>query len=128
MRKLKIEIKKLSKNFEKKFVLKGLDLNIYESESLSIIGESGSGKSSLARALLGIEKAEGNIIFDGRNIHQLNSSETRTFKKDFQIVFQDPFGSLSPRMTIGEIVGEGLRVHEPSLSRDEREKKNHQGS
>ena len=73
--------------------------------------------------MLGIEKSEGNIIFDGRNIHQLNSSETRTFKKDFLIVFQDPFGSLSPRMTIGEIVGEGLRVHEPSLSRDEREKK-----
>ena len=73
--------------------------------------------------MLGIEKSEGNIIFDGRNIHQLNSSETRRFKKDFQIVFQDPFGSLSPRMTIGEIVGEGLRVHEPSLSREEREKK-----
>ena len=75
------------------------------------------------RQLLGIEKAEGNIVFDGRNIHQLNSSETRRFKKDFQIVFQDPFGSLSPRMTIGEIVGEGLRVHEPSLIRSEREKK-----
>ena len=103
--------------------VEGVSFSINQGETLAVVGESGSGKSSLARALLGIEKAEGNIIFDGRNIHQLNSSETRTFKKDFQIVFQDPFGSLSPRMTIGEIVGEGLRVHEPSLSRDEREKK-----
>ena len=103
--------------------VKKVDIAIHSGSTTGLVGESGSGKSSLARALLGIEKAEGNIIFDGRNIHQLNSSETRTFKKDFQIVFQDPFGSLSPRMTIGEIVGEGLRVHEPSLSRDEREKK-----
>ena len=103
--------------------VKKVDITIYSGSTTGLVGESGSGKSSLARALLGIEKAEGNIIFDGRNIHQLNSSEIRRFKKDFQIVFQDPFGSLSPRMTIGEIVGEGLRVHEPSLSRDEREKK-----
>ncbi len=103
--------------------VKKVDITIHSGSTTGLVGESGSGKSSLARALLGIEKAEGKIIFDGRNIHQLNSSETRRFKKDFQIVFQDPFGSLSPRMTIGEIVGEGLRVHEPSLSRNEREKK-----
>ena len=75
-----------------------------------------SGKSSLARALLGIEHSQGEIIFDKKNINTLNSNETRKFKKDFQIVFQDPFGSLSPRMTIGEIVGEGLKVHQPNLN------------
>ena len=88
-----------------------------------LVGESGSGKSSLARALLGIEKSEGSIIFDQKNINQLNANETRRFKKDFQIVFQDPFGSLSPRMTIEEIVGEGLKVHEPGLTKIDRKDK-----
>jgi len=70
--------------------------------------------------LLGIEKAQGSIYFDGKDINLLSSSEIRNFKKDFQIVFQDPFGSLSPRMTIGEIVGEGLKVHDPNLGKSER--------
>ena len=73
--------------------------------------------------MLGIENSEGTIIFDGKDIKQLNSNENRRFKKDFQIVFQDPFGSLSPRMTIGEIVGEGLRVHEPGLNKNLRKEK-----
>ena len=73
--------------------------------------------------MLGIENSEGTIIFDGKDIKQLNSNETRRFKKDFQIVFQDPFGSLSPRMTIGEIGGEGLRGHEPGLTKNLRKEK-----
>ena len=87
--------------------VKEVDIKIYSGSTTGLVGESGSGKSSLARALLGIENSEGTIIFDGKDIKQLNSNETRRFKKDFQIVFQAPFGSLSPRMTIGEIVGEG---------------------
>ena len=70
--------------------------------------------------MLGIENAEGAIEFDGIDIKGLDLKSMREFKKDFQIVFQDPFGSLSPRMTIGEIIGEGLKVHEPNLSKEDR--------
>ena len=100
--------------------VKKVDIKIFSGSTTGLVGESGSGKSSLARALLGIEKSEGKIIFDNKDINNLSPSESRKYKKDFQIVFQDPFGSLSPRMTIGEIVGEGLRVHEPSLSKSAR--------
>ena len=100
-----------------------VDIKIYSGSTTGLVGESGSGKSSLARALLGIENSEGQIIFDKKNINKLSSSEIRDFKKDFQIVFQDPFGSLSPRMTIGEIVGEGLKVHQPNLTKEERKDK-----
>ena len=103
--------------------VKKVDIKIYSGSTTGLVGESGSGKSSLARALLGIEKSEGNIIFDNKDINKLSSSEIRNFKKDFQIVFQDPFGSLSPRMTIGEIVGEGLKVHQPNLTKEERRDK-----
>lgn len=103
--------------------VKKVNIQIYSGSTTGLVGESGSGKSSLARALLGIEKSEGAIQFDGLDINNLSSNETRFFKKDFQIVFQDPFGSLSPRMTIGEIVGEGLRVHEPSISKSDRNEK-----
>ena len=103
--------------------VKKVDIKIYSGSTTGLVGESGSGKSSLARALLGIEKSEGKIIFDNRDINKLSSSEIRNFKKDFQIVFQDPFGSLSPRMTIGQIVGEGLKVHQPNLTKEERRDK-----
>ena len=100
--------------------VKKVDIKIYKGSTTGLVGESGSGKSSLARALLGIEVADGFIEFDGEDIKSLNSMSMRGFKKDFQIVFQDPFGSLSPRMTVGEIVGEGLKVHEPQLSNEDR--------
>ena len=103
--------------------VKKVDIKIYSGATTGLVGESGSGKSSLARALLGIEHSQGEIIFDKKNINTLNSNETRKFKKDFQIVFQDPFGSLSPRMTIGEIVGEGLKVHQPNLNKEKRKDK-----
>jgi len=100
--------------------VKKVDIKIYKASTTGLVGESGSGKSSLARALLGIEDAEGVIEFDGIDIKGLDLKNMREFKKDFQIVFQDPFGSLSPRMTIGEIIGEGLKVHEPNLSKEDR--------
>ena len=100
--------------------VKKVDIQIYKASTTGLVGESGSGKSSLARALLGIEDAEGAIEFDGIDIKGLDLKSMREFKKDFQIVFQDPFGSLSPRMTIGEIIGEGLKVHEPNLSKEDR--------
>ena len=100
--------------------VKKVDIKIHKASTTGLVGESGSGKSSLARALLGIENAEGAIEFDGIDIKGLDLKSMREFKKDFQIVFQDPFGSLSPRMTIGEIIGEGLKVHEPNLSKEDR--------
>ena len=100
--------------------VKKVDIKIFKGSTTGLVGESGSGKSSLARALLGIEDADGAIEFDGIDIKDLDLKSMRGFKKDFQIVFQDPFGSLSPRMTIGEIIGEGLKVHEPDLSKKDR--------
>ena len=113
----------LGKTTEYLNAVKKVDIKIFSGSTTGLVGESGSGKSSLARALLGIEKSDGKIIFDNLDINNLSSSESRKYKKDFQIVFQDPFGSLSPRMTIGEIVGEGLKVHEPSLDKIGRNEK-----
>ncbi len=73
--------------------------------------------------MLGLEQSEGFIEFDGKDLNFLSENSKRFIKKDFQIVFQDPFGSLSPRQTIGEIIGEGLRVHESELSKSERHSK-----
>ena len=103
--------------------VKGVDINIYPGSTTGLVGESGSGKSSLAKGLLGLEQSQGSIIFDGKDINLLTKKEKRSLKKDFQIVFQDPFGSLSPRMTVGDIIGEGLLVHKPNLSLIERKSK-----
>lgn len=86
------------------------------------MGESGSGKSTLGRAIANLIPYEGNIIYDGKDIGKNTSQQTKKLKKDIQIIFQDPYGSLSPRMTIGEIVGEGLGVHF-AFSKEEKNKK-----
>ncbi len=92
-----------------------------QGQTIGIVGESGSGKSTLARALLRLLPSEGAITFEGRDIARLNKEEMRPLRKQIQIVLQDPFGSLSPRMTAGQIVTEGLLVHEPSISSRERD-------
>ena len=109
---------------DKKYLtaVKNVDINIYSSTTTGLVGESGSGKSSLARAILGLEEFEGRVLFEGEDISLFSRKQKTSLRKDFQIVFQDPFGSLSPRMTVEEIVGEGLTVHEPNLSL--KEKKN----
>ena len=90
-------------------------------QTVGIVGESGSGKSTLGRALLRLlEPAGGSVTFEGRDITHAPPRELIELRDRMQIVFQDPFGSLSPRMTIAGIVAEGLRVHEPSLGRTER--------
>jgi ABC-type microcin C transport system duplicated ATPase subunit YejF len=89
--------------------------------TLGIVGESGSGKSTLGRALLRLLPAEGKVAFAGRDITGLGKADLRPLRRDMQVVFQDPFGSLSPRMTVGDIIGEGLLVHEPQLSRADRD-------
>ena len=99
--------------FKKDFfhAVKDVNFSIPQKSTIGLVGESGSGKSTLGKALAGLINYQGSVLYDGVNINQLNSKESKSIKKDIQIVFQDPYGSLSPRMTVGEIVGEGLDVH-----------------
>jgi oligopeptide transport system ATP-binding protein len=101
----------------------GVDVRVPVGGTLGIVGESGSGKSTLGRALLRILPSEGKVAFAGRDISTLGKAALRPLRRDMQIVFQDPFGSLSPRMTVGDIIGEGLLVHEPQLSRADRDRR-----
>src|SRR5215471_7795643 len=99
----------------------GVSLAVRKGETLGVVGESGSGKTTLGLALLRLISSDGPIVFLGRNIQGLRFKEMRPFRRDMQIVFQDPFGSLSPRMSVGDIVAEGLSVHQRALSAEERE-------
>ncbi|HCM0837454.1 TPA: ABC transporter ATP-binding protein [Vibrio parahaemolyticus] len=103
--------------------VKGISLQLKQGETLGIVGESGSGKSTLGRALIGLLPSTGKIEFKGQNMASLSDKERFDLKKDVQMVFQDPYGSLSPRMTIGEIITEGLTVHRPDLNKKERMQK-----
>lgn len=110
--------------FTKQGVVKAVDdvsFTVERGEVLGLVGESGSGKSTLARALLRLIPSHGAINFDGRDIASLDAPAMRPLRREVQIVFQDPFGSLSPRLTAGQIVTEGLLVHEPSISSRERD-------
>jgi microcin C transport system ATP-binding protein len=99
----------------------GVSLAVRKGETLGVVGESGSGKTTLGLALLRLISSNGRIVFLGKDIQGLRFKEMRPFRRDMQIVFQDPFGSLSPRMSIADIIAEGLSVHQPKLSREERE-------
>ncbi|MCB1431393.1 MAG: ABC transporter ATP-binding protein, partial [Alphaproteobacteria bacterium] len=100
-----------------------VSVTLREGQTIGIVGESGSGKSTLARALLRLIPSDGAIVFDGRSIAGYSRQQMRPLRRELQIVLQDPFGSLSPRMTAGQIVTEGLLVHEPSISRRERDRR-----
>ena len=91
----------------------GVSLKIRKGHSLGVVGESGSGKSTLGLALLRLIKSEGSIKFGGVYLNELNQKKITPIRKSMQIVFQDPFGSLSPRMTVEQIVAEGLEIHNP---------------
>jgi len=97
-----------------------ISLSLKQGETLGIVGESGSGKTTLAMAILRLLKSEGDIRFAGQDIRKFAGADLRKLRRDMQVVFQDPFGSLSPRMSIAQIVGEGLEIHEPDLTLDER--------
>ena len=100
--------------------VKGISLDLKQGETLGIVGESGSGKSTLGRSLIGLLPSTGHIEFKGQDISQLSEKQRFELKKDIQMVFQDPYGSLSPRMTVGDIITEALTVHQPQLTRTER--------
>ncbi len=101
----------------------GVSLTLREGETLGVVGESGSGKTTLGLAVLRLLSSEGPVIFMGRDIQGLRSNAIRPLRRQMQVVFQDPYGSLSPRMSVAEIVGEGLALHEPSLSADDRRRR-----
>jgi len=89
----------------------GVNLCVKRGQTLGVVGESGSGKSTLARALLRLERSSGAITFKDHSLQNLTSKAVRPLRRQMQIVFQDPFGSLSPRLSVAQIIGEGLEVH-----------------
>ncbi len=93
----------------------GVSVEVREGETVGLVGESGSGKTTMGFAMLGLVHAEGQISFAGHVLNKLDKRSLRRLRARMQVVFQDPFGSLSPRLTVGDIVAEGLRVHEPQL-------------
>jgi microcin C transport system ATP-binding protein len=101
----------------------GLTIELRQGETLGVVGESGSGKSTLGRAILRLISSEGTIAFMGHNLQGLRFKEMRPFRRNMQIVFQDPYGSLSPRMSVTEIIKEGLKVHHPRLTDAERDQR-----
>jgi microcin C transport system ATP-binding protein len=99
----------------------GVSIDLRRGETLGVVGESGSGKTSLGLAILRLISSDGPIVFMGSELQGLRFKAMRPFRRDMQIVFQDPYGSLSPRMSIADIIEEGLPVHRPELSQAERE-------
>ena len=101
--------------------VKDTSLTLREGQTIGLVGESGSGKSTLGLAVLRLTQGSGSIVYLGRNIETLPAAELKPLREEMQMVFQDPYGSLSPRMTVLSIVEEGLLTHRPELSRNERE-------
>ena len=99
----------------------GVDVDVREGQTLGVVGESGSGKTTLGQAILRLISSNGPIVYLGQRIDGYNSKQMRPLRKDLQIVFQDPYGSLSPRMSIGQIIEEGLLIQNPDISREDRD-------
>jgi len=128
-----LEVKHLSKTFQSSGMLKkgqekravdDVSFQLHAGETLAIVGESGSGKSTTARLVMRlIEASQGEIDWHGVDVSQLGVRSLRPHRHHIQMVFQDPFASLNPRMRIGESVGEGLRVHAPDLNKHQRREK-----
>jgi microcin C transport system ATP-binding protein len=101
----------------------GVSISVRKGETLGVVGESGSGKTTLGLAILRLISSDGPIVFLGNKLQGLKFREMRPFRHDMQIVFQDPYGALSPRMSISDIIEEGLWVHHPKMPDAEREER-----
>ncbi|MGH6676355.1 MAG: ABC transporter ATP-binding protein, partial [Xanthobacteraceae bacterium] len=99
----------------------GVSIALRKGETLGVVGESGSGKTTLGLALLRLISSEGPIVFMGNKLQGLRFKQMRPFRRDMQVVFQDPYGSLSPRLSVADIIKEGLRVHHPRMPEPDRE-------
>ena len=100
-----------------------VDVEVRAGQTVGVVGESGSGKTTLGLAMLRLLESEGLIRFDGQDIGEIRRKDLIPLRKDMQIVFQDPYGSLSPRLSVQQIVEEGLRIHEPAVSKTERRRR-----
>ena len=95
----------------------GCVFKLYAGETLGVVGESGCGKSTLARAIIGlVEASEGEILWLGKHLRKQSAKQWKETRKDIQMIFQDPLASLNPRMNIGEIIAEPLKIYQPHLS------------
>jgi len=112
----------LQKNFWGKTIkqldaVKNVSLHVHKGETVAIVGESGSGKSTLAQAILQLNKSTGSVVYLGKQIDSIKHKDLQKLRAKLQIVFQDPFASLSPRLSVRDIIAEGVEVHKPQLSR-----------
>ena len=129
-----LEIRNLKKHFpvgqalfsRNKDVVKavdGVNLRVEQGETLGLVGESGCGKSTLGRAILRlIEPTDGEVYFEGKNLLAMSQRELRDMRRQMQIIFQDPYASLNPRMRVGDIVGEGLEIHKIARGKAKRDR------
>src|SRR5881409_3383920 len=102
----------------------GVSFCLEEHETVGLVGESGSGKTTIGRAILKLTPAtSGQALLNGRDILPLNEDEFRPLRREVQMIFQDPFGSLNPRHTIFQIIGEALEIHFPAMSKMQREQR-----
>src|SRR5271156_5302136 len=102
----------------------GVSIRVRRGQTLGLVGESGCGKSTLGRLVLRlIEPSYGRIVYDGRDIVPLSQSQLRPLRRKMQIIFQDPYASLNPRMTVRDIVGEAIRIHRLAENKDEEERR-----
>ena len=113
----------LKKTIDHVKAINKISFNLKEGESLGIVGESGSGKTSLILAILKLIKSKGKIFINNKNINLYSNTEILKLRKEIQIIFQDPFSSLSPRMNVEEIISEGLNIHYTKLSENEKKSK-----
>ena len=113
--------------FKKKRIVKavnGVSFKVYEGETVGLVGESGCGKSTLGKTILQLEKAsKGKILYRGKDLTRLNTTEIRKLRKEIQLIFQDPYSSLNPRLNIGESIIEPMKVHKIGASKKERKEK-----
>lgn len=127
--KVLLEVKNLKKYFKlsRNSVLKAVDdvsFSVREGETLGLVGESGCGKTTCGRTAIGIyDKTGGEVLYKGKDVHKLKGKEKKEFTKEVQVIFQDPYASLDPRMTVGDIIAEGIDIHGLAKDKEDRQRK-----